>query len=73
MVSAGQLVCRVRKYSDSLLMLLLKGKCPDTFRERFEHTGKNGRSLGLPDDIRRESDEELKARALEFEQDDGPR
>jgi hypothetical protein len=30
---------RVRKYSDILLMFLLKGKQPDTYRENVNHTG----------------------------------
>jgi hypothetical protein len=38
----GDEVGRVRKYSDALLTTLLKGKLPETFRERFEHTGAGG-------------------------------
>ena len=34
-VSAGKVVTTVRKYSDTLLIVLLKGKRPDTYRERF--------------------------------------
>lgn len=33
---------RVKKYSDTLLIFLLKGKRPEQFKERFEHTGKGG-------------------------------
>jgi hypothetical protein len=44
-VSAGKVVAHVRRYSDSLLALLLRGKRPNTFRDRFEHTGKDGRAL----------------------------
>ena len=32
----------VRKYSDTLLIFLMKGARPDKYRERFEHTGKDG-------------------------------
>jgi hypothetical protein len=38
----GVRVGLIRKYSDTLLITLLKGKRPETFRERFEHTGKDG-------------------------------
>lgn len=38
----GKKVGSIRKYSDTLLITLLKGKRPETFRERFEHTGKDG-------------------------------
>lgn len=32
----------VKKYSDSLLMFLLRGAKPDKYRDRHEHTGKDG-------------------------------
>jgi hypothetical protein len=32
----------VRKYSDTLLMFMLKARKPDTYRERVEHTGVGG-------------------------------
>jgi hypothetical protein len=32
----------VRKYSDVLLIFLLKGLRPEKYRERFEHTGEGG-------------------------------
>jgi hypothetical protein len=32
----------IREYSDTLLITLLKGKRPETFRERFEQSGKDG-------------------------------
>ena len=34
----------IRKYSDTLLIFLLKGRAPDKYRERVsqEHTGRNG-------------------------------
>lgn len=38
----GKRVGLIKKYSDALLIFYLKGKRPETFRERFEHTGKNG-------------------------------
>lgn len=41
----GKRVGLIRKYSDALLIFYLKGKRPETFRERFEHTGKDGAPL----------------------------
>ena len=38
----GKQVGTVQRFSDNLLMFLLKGKRPEVFRERFEHTGANG-------------------------------
>lgn len=32
----------VKKYSDTLLIFLLKGALPDKYKDRHEHTGKNG-------------------------------
>lgn len=32
----------VRRYSDSLLQFLIKGAFPDIYKDRHEHTGKNG-------------------------------
>lgn len=32
----------VKKYSDALLMFLIKGAFPDIYKDRHEHTGKNG-------------------------------
>lgn len=63
-VSAGQLVTHVRKYSDTLLITLLKGKRPDTFRDRHEVTGKNGGPLVTVDDLKTMSNEDLKAALL---------
>jgi hypothetical protein len=60
-VSGGNLVTHVRKYSDTLLVVLLKGKRPDTFRERHEITGKNGTPLLTPEAAAKLTDEELKA------------
>ena len=38
----GDQVGVIRKYSDRMLEILLKGHRPNKFRERFEHTGANG-------------------------------
>lgn len=32
----------IRKYSDTLLIFLLKGHRPEKYRERYEHTGPDG-------------------------------
>jgi hypothetical protein len=36
----GQQCATVRKYSDTLLIFLLKGRKPERYRERVEHSGK---------------------------------
>lgn len=38
----GKQVGKIREFSDTLLIFLLKGAKPDKYRERFEHTGKDG-------------------------------
>lgn len=38
----------VRRPSDSLLQFLLKGRRPDVYRERFEHSGPGGKDLPAP-------------------------
>ncbi len=38
----GKSVGKVRKYSDTLLIFLLKGNKPDKFKDRHEHTGEGG-------------------------------
>lgn len=38
----GEVVGKVRKYSDTLLMFMLNGRRSDVFRQRHEHTGKDG-------------------------------
>jgi hypothetical protein len=49
----------VTRYSDTLLIFLLKGVRPEKFRDRYEMTGKDGQPLGpqivivLPDNVRR--------------------
>lgn len=35
----GEKVGSIRKYSDTLLIFLLKGARPEVYRERFDHTG----------------------------------
>ena len=44
----GQVCGAVRKYSDTLLIFLLKAHRPDKFRDRVELTGKGGSNL-FPD------------------------
>ena len=41
----GQLIDTIKKYSDNLLITLLKAHRPEKFRERFEHTGADGGPL----------------------------
>jgi hypothetical protein len=65
LVSAGKLVTTVKKYSDALLITLLKGKRPDTFRERHEYTGKDGKPIQV-EQINEMTDAEMKARMLEL-------
>jgi hypothetical protein len=36
----GQQFATVRKYSDTLLIFLLKGRKPERYRERVEHSGR---------------------------------
>lgn len=38
----GELVGKVREYSDTLMVTLLKAHRPEKYRERFEHTGRDG-------------------------------
>lgn len=65
----GEHVGTVRKYSDTLLIFLLKGARPEKYRERFEHTGKGGGPLQVEHtlDLSGLSDQELAIleRALE--------
>lgn len=55
----GQEVGKVRRYSDTLLIFLLKGRKPDVYRDRFEHTGAGGGPIGHRLDLSGLSDEEL--------------
>ena len=48
----GKRVGSIRRYSDTLLIFLLKGRLPEKYRERYEHTGKNGTALFGKDCIR---------------------
>lgn len=41
----GERTGLVRKYSDTLLIFLLKGARPEVYRERFEHSGPGGDPL----------------------------
>lgn len=43
----GDKVGAIRKYSDVLLIVLLKATRPEKYRERFEHTGKDGEPLAI--------------------------
>jgi hypothetical protein len=41
----GHEIGHVQKYSDTLLIFLLKGSRPEKYRERYEHTGAGGKPL----------------------------
>ena len=41
----GEEVGAIREYSDTLLVLLLKGRRPDVFSDRMQHTGKDGQPI----------------------------
>jgi len=43
----GKLVGVVREYSDTLLIFLLKGRRPDVYRDRLEHSGQVGGDLRI--------------------------
>lgn len=45
----GKKVGAIRKYSDTLMIFLLKAHKPDTYRDNqhIEHTGKDGKDLSL--------------------------
>lgn len=58
----GERVGGIRKYSDTLLIFLLKGNNPEKFRERVEHSGVVGMPE-RPEDYHRMTDEEIAARA----------
>lgn len=45
----GRSVGRVKRYSDVLLIFLLKGIRPDVYRERYEHTGADGGPIRYED------------------------
>lgn len=44
----GKKVGKIRRYSDTLLIFLLKAARPEKFRERFEHSGPGGTPLAAP-------------------------
>jgi hypothetical protein len=47
---SGRLVGKVREFSDQLLIILLKARAPQKYKDRFagELTGKDGAPLNLP-------------------------
>lgn len=55
----GELVGKVREYSDTLLIFLLKGAAPQKYRERFEHSGPGGGPIRHEYDWSRLTDEEV--------------
>lgn len=56
----GREVGKVRKYSDNLLMFMLKGCRPEKYRERYEHTGPGGGPMQVATlDLSRLTDAEL--------------
>lgn len=57
----GEKVGTIRKFSDTLLIFLLKGAKPDVYRERFEHSG----GLALKP-VATLSDAELDAELLKY-------
>ncbi len=64
----GQLVGYIRKYSDTVLIFLLKGRKPEVYKDRMhsEHTGANGKPIEvLSSDPKMLTDEQLAAIALQ--------
>lgn len=53
----GRRVATEYQYSDVLLMFMLKGKRPDTFRERVEHSGNKGGPINFIIEGKGESNE----------------
>lgn len=49
----------IRRYSDSLLIFLLKGNRPDKFRERIEHSGQVRHDVSVQPDLSKLSAEDL--------------
>ena len=47
----GELVGHVRKFSDTLLIFLLKARRPEIYRETIVHTGRDGGPIEVADDI----------------------
>lgn len=52
LVSAGKLVTDVRKFSDTLLIFMLKSRRPERYRDnvKVEHSGRVEHTEALPDD-----------------------
>lgn len=48
----GELVGHVRKFSDTLLIFLLKARKPEMYRETIVHTGRAGGPIEVSDDLR---------------------
>ena len=55
----GQLIDTIKKYSDNLLITLLKAHRPEKFRERFEHTGADGGPLRIDSTVHHPDPETL--------------
>lgn len=41
----GDVVGHINEYSDTLMIFLLKGNRPEKYKERHEHTGKDGKPI----------------------------
>ncbi len=48
----GRMVGTVRKFSDVLAIFALKGAMPEKYRERYEHTGKDGGPIEVTTNVR---------------------
>ena len=46
----GEVTGMVRRYSDTLLIFMLKGAKPEKYRERFEHSGPGGGPIAVVSD-----------------------
>jgi len=60
----GKLAGYVREYSDTLLIFMLKGRRPETFKERVEQTHRGNIGIGVSaqrSDLSKLTDEELNA------------
>ena len=57
----GKVVGKVRKYSDTLLIFLLKGAAPDKYKDRVanEHSGKIEADVNVVHDLRKLDPKEL--------------
>lgn len=57
----GEIVGSKRKYSDTLLIFLMKGNLPEKYKERFEHSGDVDHPVSVELDLTKLSDEELQS------------